>query len=466
MKAYEKLEKNIKENKNITEKNREGLMSFLEEEHPGDVLFTKWDYPQIIKKGKGNKIWDVDGKEYIDCISGMSTMNIGHGDQRVADVLQKQYMELDNWFDFPTPERIKLVKKLIEITPGDYKKRVRLGLSGSDAVEVAIRTAKYHTKKTHVISFYGGYHGETAATIGLTAAGGMHRWFNPGQMADTCLERFPYAYCYRCPYDKEYGSCDMHCVKVIDQMMSSGQTSLGNPFSGVCNVAAMIVEPMQSSSGYIVPPKEFLVGLRKLADKYGFVLIFDEIQTGLGRSGKMFASEHSGVAPDITLVGKALGAGFPMSAVVGRAEIFEDAAPGFIVSTYAGSSLGCAVGNKVIEIIEGDDYVGIAAKTGEYLGKVLQQYMDKHKMVGTFSQRGVYYGIEYVKDRDTKEPAVEETAALVNALRDAGLLCQLNGYYNNRLSFIPPINITEKEVDEIFEVLDRVTGEIESKYSI
>lgn len=464
MKPYEKLKKSIEENPNVTDGNRQGLLDFLEDEHPGDVLFTKWDYPQIIKAGKGNKIWDVDGKEYIDCISGMSTMNIGHGDPRIAEVLKNQYLELDNWFDFPTPERIKLVKKLKEITPGDYKKRVRLALSGSDAVEIAIRTAKYYTKKTHVISFYGAYHGETAATMGLTAAGGMHRWFNPAQQADSCLERFPYAYCYRCPYDKEYGSCNMHCVKVIDDLMSSGQTSLGNPFSGVCNVACMIVEPMQSSAGYIAPPVEFLAELRKLADKYGFLLIFDEIQTGLGRSGKMFAAEYSGVAPDITLVGKALGAGVPMSAVVGRAEIFEDAAPGFVVSTYAGGSLGCAVGNKVIEIIEEDKYVENSFIMGEYLKKKLDEYMEAHKLVGTYSQRGLYFGIEYVSDRTTKEPAVKQTAALVNALRDAGLLCQLNGYYNNRLSFIPPINIKEKEIDEIFEVLNKVTGEVEKSF--
>ncbi len=462
MKPYEALEEQIKNNPDVTDKNREGLMSFLEEEHPGDVLFTKWNYPQIIKHGKGNKIWDVDGKEYIDCISGMSTMNLGHGDERIANVLKEQYMELDNWFDFPTPQRIKLVKKLIEITPGDYKKRVRLALSGSDAVELAIRSARYHTKKTHIISFYGGYHGQNTATMGLTGAGGMHRWYNPVPMADHCIERFPYAYCYRCPYDKEYGTCDMHCVKVIDELMGSTQTSLGNPYSGVNNVAAMIVEPMQSSAGYIAPPKEFLAELRKLADKYGFLLIFDEIQTGLGRTGTMFASEHSGVVPDITLVGKALGAGVPMSAVVARAEIFEDAGPGFICSTYAGNSLGCAVGNKVIEIIEEDGLLEQCTNTGKYLEKVIADYKEKHPLVGSYSQVGVYFGIEYVTDQKTKEPAVKETAALVNALRDAGLLCQLNGYYNNRLSFIPPINITEKEVDEIFGVLDKVTGEIEA----
>ena len=155
-----------------------------------------------------------------------------------------------------------------------------------------------------------------------------------------------------------------------------------------------------------------------------------------------------------------------MSAVVAKAEIFEEAGPGFICSTYAGNSLGCAVGNKVIEIIEEDGLLEKCTETGEYLKTVLDSYMSKHKMVGTYSQIGVYFGIEYVKDRDTKEPAVEETAALVNAMREAGLLAQLNGYYNNRLSFIPPINITKKNVDEIFEILDKTTSEIEAEYNI
>ncbi|HYE68604.1 MAG TPA: aminotransferase class III-fold pyridoxal phosphate-dependent enzyme, partial [Anaerovoracaceae bacterium] len=302
-KPYEELLNQVVASETVTPNNKEGLVDFLTNEHPGDVLFTKWINPPIIEKGKGNRIWDVDGREYIDCISGMSTMNIGHGDPRIAKVMADQYVKLAHWFDFPTPERSKLVKRLMEITPGTYKKRVRLALSGSDAVENAIRAARNYTKKTHVISFYGAYHGQNVATMGITSAGSMHRWYNPIPSADHCLERFPYAYCYRCPYGKEYGSCDMQCIKSIEQLMSSGQTSLGNPMLDINNVAAMILEPAQSSSGYILPPKEFLTGLRELADKFGFLLIFDEIQTGMGRTGKMFASENFGVVPDITLIG-------------------------------------------------------------------------------------------------------------------------------------------------------------------
>jgi 4-aminobutyrate aminotransferase-like enzyme len=228
----------------------------------------------------------------------------------------------------------------------------------------------------------------------------------------------------------------------------------------------MIVEPAQSSSGYIIPPKEFLIGLRELADKFGFLLIFDEIQTGMGRTGKMFASEHSGAVPDITLIGKALGAGVPMSAVVARAEIFDDLSPGYIVSTYAGYALGCAVSNKVLDIYEEDKIIRNCAEVGEYLAKAVEKFKENHPIIGTYSQQGVYMGIELVRDRKTKEPAVKETAELVEAMRMNGLLAQLNGYHNNRISFIPPLNIKNKDVDEIFAIMDRLTAELEAKYGI
>ncbi|MCI8549492.1 MAG: aspartate aminotransferase family protein [Lachnospiraceae bacterium] len=463
-KPYEVLLERIEQADHVTPGNKEGLIDFLKHEHPGDVLFTKWDYPQIIKRGKGNRVWDVDGKEYIDCISGMSAMNLGHSDKRIADAMYDQYMnELDFWFDFPTPERIKLVNRLIEKTPGDFPKRVRLALSGSDAIENAIRIARYYTKKQHIISFYGAYHGQNSATMGLTGSGRMTSYYNPMPSQDNCIEHFPYAYCYRCPYGKEEGTCDFECVKIIDQMMSSGVTCMGAPDSGICNVAALIVEPCQSSAGYIAPPIGYLKALRKLADKYGFLLIFDEVQTGMGRTGKMWCCEHEGVAPDIICFGKALGAGIPMSGIVGRAEIFEDVNVSFICSTYAGYSMGCRVGNAVLDIIEEDHLLERCTETGEYLKQKAEELMGRHPIIGTYSARGVYFGLELVKDRQTKEPAKAETHEIVNNLRDAGLLVQLNGYYGNRISFIPPITLTKEQVDEIFAILEPEIAKTEAK---
>lgn len=440
--------------------NKAMLEDFLTIEHPGDVFFTKWSYPPVLKKAKGAHVWDVDGKEYIDCIQGMSSMNIGHGDTRVTDAVAKEYAELDNWFDFPTEQRLKLAHRLADLTPGTHAKRVRFGLSGSDAVENAIRLARWYTKKSTIICFYGAYHGQNTATMGLTGAGGMHRWYNGMPSADHAIERFPYAYCYRCPYGKEEGKCDFECVKVIENLLLSGQSSMGNYMSKVNNVAAVILEPCQSSAGYIAPPVGFLKKLRELADRFGFLLIADEIQTGMGRTGTMFCCEQSDVVPDIITIGKGLGAGFPISAIVGRAELFEDTAPGFICSTYAGCNMSCTVGNKVLDIYEEDNLLEKCRAAGEYAGKKLDELVAKHNVIGTYSRRGIYFGIEFVKDRTTKEPAQEECAIFVDKLKDAGVLAQLNGYYNNRISFIPPLNISNEDLDAIFKAVDDVLTEM------
>ncbi len=466
-KVYQELLESIQNNPKTTPKNKEFLEQFLTLEHPGDVLFTKWSNPPIMKRGEGIDIWDVDGKHYIDCITGMSCMNIGHSDKRIADAMHDQYMnELDNWFDFPSPERLRLAQRLIDLAPGDYRKRVRFALSGSDAVENAIRIARYHTKKTQIISFYGGYHGQNTATMGLTGAGSMHRWYNPVPSQDNGIERFAYPYCYQCVYDKEPETCEFFCMKAIEKLMDSSQTSLGNPSAGVNNIAAMIVEPCQSSAGYVVPPLGFLKKLREMADKYGFILIFDEIQTGMGRTGKMFACEHEGVAPDILLIGKALGAGIPMSAVVGRAEYFEDTAPGFICSTYAGYSMGCRVGNTVLDIIEEDNLLEKCTASGEYVESLLTEFIKKHPSLGSYSRRGVFLGLEFVMDREKRTPARKLTPELVDNLREAGLLAQLNGYYGNRISFIPPISVTPENWDDIFAILETEVSKIEEKYGL
>lgn len=467
-KPFERQREQIENNPNVTPKNKEALFDYLEHEHPGDVLFTKWDNPPIAKRGEGLYLWDLDDKKYIDCISGMSAMNLGHSDKRIADAMYDQYMNrLDFWFDFPSEERLKLVNRLIKSAPGDFDKRARLALSGSDAVENAIRLARFATKRQHIISFYGAYHGQNTATMGLTGSGRMTSYYNPMPPQDNGIHQFPFPYAYRNPYgDGDGAECAQQCVKFIDSMMSSGVTPMGAPDAGICNVAALIVEPCQSSAGYIVPPEGFLAELRKLADKYGFLLIFDEVQTGMGRTGKMWACEHENVAPDILVFGKALGAGIPMSGIVGRADLFEDIDVSFICSTYAGYSMGCRVGNTVLDIIEEDHLLENCTKTGEYLKKKADELMEKHPIIGTYSAKGVYFGIELVKDRVTKEPAKVETHELVNNMRDAGLLAQLNGYYGNRVSFIPPITLTTAQVDEIFEIMEPLISKIEDKFGI
>ena len=452
-KPYEILKDKVAAATTIGENSKDGLETFLTYDNPGDTYMRKWQEPPVIAKASGNKVWDADGREYLDCCCVNAA--IGHGDKRISATIREQYMGLDHWFDFPTPERIKFIDRVKKLSPGNYAKRVRLSLSNEDSLEMAIRAARNYTRKPQIITFHGDYHGTNASMAAISPASDVHKWYNPVTAADHDTEFFPYAYCYRCPYGCEYPSCDMQCVKSIDMLLSSCQTSMGNYASGVNNVAAMIVEPIQGQSGCIVPPAEFLRGLRKLADKFGFLLIFDESDCGMGRTGSLFASEISDVVPDITVIGKALGAGLPMSACVARKEIFEDAAPGYIVGAYAGYSMGCAVGSKVFDIIEDDGLLENAKKVGAYMLKRAGDYKAQFEEVGNVSAAGVLMGIEYVTDKVSRARNEPLAASIAEACKAAGILVRYNG--SNIIVFNPPLTFTEADVDKLFDTLTCVT---------
>ena len=451
-KPYEVLLDRIQNADNVTPGNKAGLTDFLTYEHPGDVLFTKWDYPQIIERGKGNRIWDVDGKEYIDCISGMSAMNLGHAEKRIADAMYDQYMnKLDFWFDFPTPERLKLVKRLCDITPGDFPKRVRLALSGSDAIENAIRLARYATKRQHIISFYGAYHGQNTATMGLTGSGRMTSYYNPMPAQDNCLHQFPYPYDYRNPYGDEDGiECARRCVKVIDEMMSTGVTPLGAPDAGICNVAALIVEPCQSSAGYIIPPEGFLTELRKLADKYGFLLIFDEVQTGMGRTGYLFAHQMYGVEPDIFTSAKALGGGIPIGAVCAGKKVASAFEPGDHGTTFGGNPFATAAGLAVFDIFEKEHLVENAGKMGKYFKEKLTELQNKYSdKITDVRNAGLLIGIQL-------EDSIAKT--VFNKLFENKMLTSLCG--GNTIRIAPPLIIKETDINIFIDTLNNILEEL------
>ena len=242
-------------------------------------------------------------------------------------------------------------------------------------------------------------------------------------------------------------ACDMFCVDFIEKNLLSGQTPLTKQKGGLSNIAGLIVEPMQCSAGYIMPPDDFLKGLKKLSDNYEFLLIVDEVQTGIGRTGKLWAVEYSGIEPDILLVGKGIGGGLPLSAIVARKEVLNNWGPVAHVSTFAGYTLGCAVGLKIFEIIEKDNLLEECNKTGTYFYDGLMYLQNKYSIIGDVTGgRGVFLSIELVKDRKTKEPAFEETRFLKEKCFEYGLLVKASGYFHNRISFIPAITIRKDTV--------------------
>lgn len=443
------------------------LKDHLEYESSGQVGFALFDVPPVIAKGIGSKLYDADGKEYIDLLTGHAVSTVGQCHPRVVKAINEHSGQLIHFFDYPTPPRVELAKKLTEIIPGSFPKKVWFSVTGSDATENAIKAARWYTGSQFILSAYGAYHGTTAAMMATTTKGGMWSYFYPIPPHDTAIARFPYAYCYRCPYGREYPACDLFCVKWIEQNLLTGKESpLVEQRGGISNVAALIVEPMQSSAGYIIPPDDYLRALKSLCDNYGILFIADEIQAGLGRTGKMWAVQNSGVEPDIMCVGKGIAGGLPMSMVVAKAEVLSSWAPGAHVSTFAGYTLGCAVALEVLKIMEEEKLVHRSAEMGKYFLDGLRDLQEKHPILGHVDGRGLYIGIEFVKDRKTKEPAIEETDFMFNRCLEKGLLFEKGGYFYNRFQLIPALTIDKAEIDYALRVFDETFGEAEKKFGV
>lgn len=449
-------------NKNFGPKTKELLMRYVESESSGVVSFATFDVPPVIVKAKNDLAYDADGKEYVDCLSGFAASTIGQCHPEIIKTINEQSKNLIHNFDLPTVPRIRLAEKLSKITPGKFEKKVWFSVTGSDATENAVRVARWYSGCQYILSAYGAYHGVTTGTMAMTSKGGMGRYFYP-IMNNNGFAYFPYAYCYRCAFGKEYPSCDMFCVDYIEKNMLKGKEShLVEEKGGVSNIAAMIIEPMQCSAGYIIPPDEFLKGLKRLSDNYGFLLIVDEIQAGVGRTGKLWASEHSGVEPDIIVVGKGIAGGLPLSAIVARKEILNNWAPTAHVSTFAGYSLGCAASLKVFEIIEKENLVKRSEEIGKYFYEGLLELQKKFPIIGDVTGgKGVFLALELVNDRKTKEPAVEKTKYIAVKCLEDGLLLQLAGYFYNRLTFIPPLTITKSSIDRALSILENAFIEAE-----
>jgi len=326
------------------EKAKSWVYRWLEVESYGQVGLALFNLPPIVERAENDILVDVDGKEYVDLLAGFSVSALGECNREITEVIQKQAAKLVHYFDLPHPERIKLAERLVEIVPiKGGRARVAFGVTGADAVELAIRAARYYTGRPFILTAFGDYHGVTYGTMSLTGKGGMWAYFYPVPPLDTAVGYFPYPYPYQSPFGRPpAGKTDEeYCLERLEEYLEYYFCSKESPYrevkNDITNIAAFLVEPFQSSAGYILPSPGYLKLLRRLADKYGILLIVDEIQTGLGRTGKLWAAEWEGVEVDMLLTSKALGGGLPLSAVVARAEILEAWGPGAHVSTQAGA---------------------------------------------------------------------------------------------------------------------------------
>lgn len=444
-------------------KSRDLLTRWVKSESTGGVGFALYSCPPLMERGAGTRVYDADGKEYIDLMSGFSVSNVGLCNPEVVEVIKSQASKLIHYFDLPNPPRVALSEKLNSIAPGHFPKKTMYSSTGSEIIEGIVRLVRWYTGKQFILVPYGDYHGRTAVAMALTGKGGMWGYNYPVPPADNAVAYFPYPYCYRCPFDKAYPGCDLWCVTFLEDMLKSKEHPFRNPKADISNVAGVIIEPLQCSAGYIIPPTEYLSRLHEVCDRYDIVLIVDEIQAGMGRTGRMWACEHSGVAPDIIATGKSLAGGVPLSAAVGREEIMDSWGPAAHMGTFSGTPLACAAAVKVLDIMERQDLPGRAKEMGSYFLDGLHQLATKHPLIGEVQGIGLLLSIEFVRDSKTKEPADSESRYMMTECLKEGLIFGPSGYYSNRFNLIPSLVISREDVDKALDILDRVIRRAERK---
>jgi putrescine aminotransferase len=424
---------------------------------------VKWG-AKIIAEGKGYKLKDIDGKEYIDALGGMECTNIGHGRQEIIDVMTKQgkKLEFEHIFYYFTHEPvINLSKKLAEVTPGDLQYTF-FGNSGSDAIEVSLKMAKNYQaikgfpNRYKVFSRWNSFHGATMGALSVNGMTGIRGSFGPLVPGSRHL---PPPDCYHCYYGKKHPNCNIDCAEALEKEIL---------LEGPKTVAAFIGEPIASSSGVIPPPKEYWPKIREICDKYGVLLIADEVLIGFGKSGKLFACENYDLVPDMVVMGKGITSGyFPLSAVIVKPEIYEtfqDKNEPFLhPQTYQGHPIGCAVALKNIEIIERENLVKNAEVTGKYFGEQLKTLANNHpQVIANTNGKGLPHHVLFHPEIGSTTTDTEMMIKIRERAYELGIISRIEP--PNYIMFCPPLVFDKEAVNKTMEVMDQVCSEIEKGY--
>jgi len=406
-------------------------------------------YPLAVAKGEGAVIVDVDGNRFLDFTAGIAVCASGHCHPRVVQAIQRQSEQLLHMSgtDFYYGPQAELARRLAEVAPGPMPKRVFFTNSGAESVEAAFKLARYHTKRQHMIACYGAFHGRTMGALSLTASKVTQRAGFAPLIPEVSHIEFPD--CYRCPRSTSTGDC---CFDSLDQL----ENTLFRHTVSPAEVAAIIVEPIQGEGGYIVPPADFHGRLKAVAEKHGILFIADEVQTGMGRTGKMFAMEHWGVVPDIVCLAKGIASGMPLGAIIAKAEIM-DWPPGSHASTFGGNPVSCAAALETMALLE-EGLIENAAVVGDVLLDRLNQLVSQHPLIGEVRGKGLMIGVELVRDRITRQPATDERDAVIQACFERGLL--LLGCGNSGVRFSPPLVIDEADAETAVAIFSEALNEL------
>jgi 4-aminobutyrate aminotransferase-like enzyme len=410
-------------------------------------------YSQIaVDRAKGCTITDVDGNDYLDFIAGIAVGSLGHSHPHYVRRLKEQ-LERATFGSFTTEARARFLELVGGLLP-DGLTHVQLFSGGAEAVEAAFRLAKSVTKKFEFIGFWGGYHGKTAGTIGLLGGGYRNHQgpFVPG------MHMTPYANCYRCPFNLQHPTCGVACAEHLRNVIKNETQD---------EVAAIIMEPMQGTAGNVIPPDDFIHAVREIAKEFGALLIVDEILTGFGRTGKMWASDHYGLKPDVMTIGKGMGGGFPLSGVASsqaRMSAVPFGEPSGSSSSYGGNPLAAAAGLGAVEAILDDKLVENSARVGVVMLAALKKLQDKYRFIGDVRGRGLMIGVEMVADRKTKAPLDKKiTRALFHEALERGLVTMS---YSHVIRINPPLVIAEDEALRGIDILDQSFGAIARKFGL
>jgi 4-aminobutyrate aminotransferase len=408
------------------------------------------DYPLVAKRGRGAVIEDVDGNKFLDFAAGIAVVSTGHCHPDVVAAIQKQASELIHMSgtDFYYSSMVDLAEKLGSIAPGKGPKRVYFGNSGTEAVESAIKLARYHTKRDKLIAFFGSFHGRTIGSLSLTASKAVQRKYFGPLLAGVFHAHYPNTY---------RGTFGDRPEQASSIALSYIENELFKRIVDPEDVAGIIIEPIQGEGGYLPAPAEFLQGLEKLCRKHGILLIADEVQSGMGRTGKWWASDHAGIEPDIICSAKGIASGMPLSAMIAKAEVM-DWKPGAHASTFGGNPVCIAASLATLNLLE-HRFIANAARVGEFMMRQMAGWSERHKIVGQVRGKGLMIGIELVKDQKTKEKAPDLRNRAVEMAFHKGLL--ILGAGENSLRLAPPLMIDEEQAEFALRTLDGIITEIE-----
>jgi 4-aminobutyrate aminotransferase / (S)-3-amino-2-methylpropionate transaminase / 5-aminovalerate transaminase len=402
-------------------------------------------HPMVADRALGSEVWDVDGRRYVDFAGGIGVMNVGHGHPRVMAAVREQ-LERATHTSFQVlmyESYLRLAERLCGVAPLEGPKKAIFFSTGAEAVENAVKIARAYTGRPAVISFRGSFHGRTLLTLSLTGSVSPYKQ-NFGPYA---------AEVYQSPFPYEYRDWDTErALAALENLFESEVAP--------SRVAAVIIEPVLGEGGFVPAPADFLRRLRELTARLGILLIADEIQSGFGRTGRFFAIEHSAVQPDLVTVAKSLAAGFPLSGVVGRADVMDAPEPGGLGGTYGGNPVACAAGLAVMDVMRDERLPERAARIGSVIEERMQSWAAEHELIGDVRGLGAMAGMELVRDRGTKEPAGTETARVLVAARERGLILLRAGTHHNVIRTLMPLTIPDEQLEEGLDILGAAVAEV------